>query len=66
MPRGGKRKGAGRRPRADAAALWQVNVRFTEDEHDTVLADAKAAGLNISDFIRSRTFRDRGAGCREV
>ncbi len=49
--RGGKRQGAGRKPRSDNRAVHRP-VRWTAGEEAEIEAAAKKAGKSPTDFVR--------------
>jgi hypothetical protein len=53
MPRGGKREGAGAKPRSDSPAP-QRTIRFTDAEWELIKQKSDAEGKTISDYIRDR------------
>ena len=52
---GGKRPGAGRPVGSSGPKLFIVNLRVTAHERDTMKERAKAAGLSVAEFIKTRT-----------
>ena len=53
MPRGGKREGAGAKPRADSPTITR-SVRFTMDEWETIKTNADYCELTPSEYIRRK------------
>ena len=53
MPKGGKRIGAGAKPRASSPSANR-GVRFTDDEWEVVKQKAKADNITVSDYIRKK------------
>ena len=53
MPRGGKREGAGAKPRTPYPTFVR-SIRFTEWEWDKIVYDARAYGLTPSEYIRRK------------
>ena len=51
MPRGGKREGAGAKPRASSSTIVR-GVRFTIDEWSTIVERAYLRGITPSEYIR--------------
>jgi hypothetical protein len=57
MSRGGRRAGAGRTPRGEAAARAQVKVQLTESEHAELLA-ALRDGETLAGLLREAGLRE--------
>lgn len=41
-----------------ASASKRLNVRLSAAEHEALVQKAKASGLSVSDFVRSRCFKE--------
>jgi hypothetical protein len=57
LPKGGKRLGAGVKPRSNEVSRNR-SVKFTDNEWETVLQLAKAQNQNRSDYIRSKSLNN--------
>ncbi len=42
-------------------STWGVNLRLTEDQRRQIVREATEKGVSISDVLRTRIFRRRGA-----
>jgi len=51
MPKGGKREGAGAKPRAGSPSR-QHQIRFTDKEWDEIVIRAYIKGITPSEYIR--------------
>ncbi len=56
-PAGGKREGAGRKPRADTPADERVMLRLTTDEQAQIAAAAERRHMTVSEFVRDAALK---------
>ena len=53
MPRGGKREGAGAKPRTSSPTITR-GIRFTQDEWDEIVIKAYIKDITPSEYIRRK------------
>jgi len=53
MPRGGKREGAGAKPRTSSPTTMR-GIRFTDEEWDQLNLEAKDLEISTSEYIRRK------------
>ena len=57
MSKGGKREGAGAKPRSDSITTVR-GIRFTVDEWSTIVERAYLRSITPSEYIRRKVFAD--------
>ena len=56
---GGKREGAGRKPKGDETTDKQIWVRVSNDQKNALIMEQMAMGYKtLSDFIKYKIFKD--------
>ena len=53
MPRGGKREGAGAKPRTSSSTIVR-GIRFTQEEWNEIIVGATLQGLTPSEYVRRK------------
>lgn len=54
MPAGGKRPGAGRKPRSATPARYLITIRLTEAEHEYIKQQAEKNSQTMPEYIRQQ------------